>query len=355
MILINFVPMLRKTLLFAMIAAVSLQSAVGRRRVPTEKQKSAYLMVYHKDADHGLHMAVSYDGYTFKAVNSDRPVIGGDTIAMQHGIRDPHIFRGPDGSFCLAMTDLHVFGKRDGFRSTQWEREEKDFGWGNNRGLVLMKSSDLKHWTRTNIDFTKLRGLENAGCIWAPETVWDEERGLYMVHFTTRFGSGPNVIYYVYLNEDFNRLMSEPKLLFEAPDRKYSVIDSDIIEVGGKYHLFYVSHENTATIKHATADKLTGPYVMDENYFDGEKRGHEAPNCWKRFGTDTWVVMHDNYRINPHNFGFTETTDFVNYVPAGRFDEGKMKRVGFSEQKHGSVIAITPKEARRLENFFSGK
>ncbi|MBQ3845642.1 MAG: hypothetical protein II817_11835, partial [Bacteroidales bacterium] len=51
-------------------------------------KKSAYLMVYHKDADHGLHMALSRDGYNWKALNDDKPIIGGDTIAQQHGIRD---------------------------------------------------------------------------------------------------------------------------------------------------------------------------------------------------------------------------------------------------------------------------
>lgn len=59
-------------------------------------------------------MAVSYDGYEFTAVNDGQPVILGYTIVEQRSIRDPHIFRGPDGAFYLAMTDLHIFGQRDG-------------------------------------------------------------------------------------------------------------------------------------------------------------------------------------------------------------------------------------------------
>lgn len=331
-----------------MAMAVAMPSFAKHPKVPREKDMSAYLMVYHKDADHGLHMAVSYDGYTFKAVNADRPVIGGDTIAMQHGIRDPHIFRGPDGGFYMAMTDLNIFGKRDGFRTTEWERDGKKYGWGNNRGLVLMKSFDLCHWTRANIDFTRLPGFGELGCVWAPEIVFDAKTQQIMVHFTTRFGTEKDMIYYVYVNDDFNALTSEPKPLFSAPDHKYAVIDSDIIEHDGVFHLFYVSHESTATIKHATSKSITGPYVMDNNYYDGERLGHEAPNCWKRHGEQRWVVMHDNYRIKPNNFGFTETTDFVHYTPIGRFDEGVMKREGFAEQKHGSVIPITKKEAKRL-------
>ncbi len=80
-----------------------------RNAVPQEKDMSAYLMVFHKDEDHGLHMAISPDGYTFTALNEGKPVIAGDTIAEQKGIRDPHIFRGPDGAFYLSMTDLHIY------------------------------------------------------------------------------------------------------------------------------------------------------------------------------------------------------------------------------------------------------
>ena len=156
-------------------------------------------------------MAISYDGYEFIALNEDKPLIAGDTIAMQKGIRDPHIFRGPDGAFYLAMTDLHVFGVRDGYRTTEWERD------------------------------------------------------------------GRNMIYYVYMNDDFTQMEGEPKLLFEAPEGKYNVIDSDIMYHDGTYHLYYVSHEGGATVKHATAADIKGPYTMDENYYDGVRQGHEPP------------------------------------------------------------------------------
>ena len=321
-----------------------------------EEKMGAYLMVYHKDADHGLHMAISYDGLEFITLNNDAPLIAGDTIAEQKGIRDPHIFRGPDGTFYLAMTDLHVFGIRDGIRKTQWERDGKKYGWGNNRGLVLMRSTDLKTWTRTNLDFQKLGGeWSEVGCVWAPETCYDYEKGKLFVHFTTRTGNGHNRIYYVYMNDEFTHMESEPKLLFEAPEGKYNVIDSDIMYHNGTYHLHYVSHEKGATIKHATAADIKGPYTIDNYYYDGVRESHEAPNCWKRIGEDTWVVMHDNFHAHPHNFGFTETKDFIHYTPIGSFGAGKMTRVGFSEQKHGAVIHITQKEAKMLEKYWNKK
>ena len=347
-----------KRVLLSMMLLLGL-SMTTNAQVPKEKDYAGYLMVYHKDPDHGLHMAVSRDGYTWTALNDDKAIIGGDTIAEQHGIRDPHIFRGPDGGFYLSMTDLHVFGQRAGYRDTQWERDGDLYGWGNNRGLVLMKSFDLIHWTRTNIDFSKLPDQEDmkwseVGCVWAPETVYDEEEGKLMIHFTTREGNGKNIIYYVYVNEDYNALISQPKLLAEAPERAYNIIDSDIIKVGETYHLFYVSHEGGATPKHAASQKITGPYTFDNYYYDGERQGHEAPNCWKRLGSDTYVLMYDNFRQRPMNFGFVETKDFFTYHPIGYFDAPgcPMKRTNFIEQKHGAVTYITEEELKRLEEFW---
>ncbi len=325
-----------------------------------EAKMGGYLMVYHKDQDHGLHMAVSYDGYNWVGLNNDKPIIGGDTIAMQKGIRDPHVFRAPNGDFYLAMTDLHVYGRRAGFRTTQWERDGDKYGWGNNRGLVLMKSHDLINWTRTNIDFTTLGVVDGIdwgemGCAWAPETVWDYEKGNLLVHFTTRFGNAPNQIYYIYMNDDFTEMLSTPKLLFEAPGKKYNVIDSDIIKVGDTYHLFFVSHEHSATPRHAYSKNITGPYTIDDTYHDGERQGHEAPNCWKRIGEEKYVVMFDNFNRHPMNFGFMETTDFFTYHSLGYFGEGKMQRSGFEEQKHGAVIWLTKKEVKKLLKAYPSK
>ena len=343
-----------KRLLLILLTLSMLGSAEAQKKhpkAPEEKDLVAYLMVYHLDADHSLHMAVSHDGYTFTALRDNKPIFAGDTIAEQKGIRDPHIFRGPDGGFYIAMTDLHIFAQRAGYRTTQWERD--GYGWGNNRGLVLMKSFDLIHWTRANIDFTKISPeFADVGCVWAPEMIYDEQRQSIMIYYTTRYGSGTEMLYYVYVNNDFNKLTSIPQCLFHAPDYAYTVIDGDICKSNGKYHLHYVSHEGQATVKHAVSDYLTHGYELDENYNDGETVVHEAPNTWRRIGTDTWVVMYDAYGARPSNFGFTETKDFVHYTPLGRFNEGVMKTTNFASPKHGAVVAITQKELDTLEQFY---
>ena len=258
-----------------------------KNAVPQEKDMSAYLMVFHKDETHGLYMAVSRDGYTFTAMNDGEPVIAGDTIAYQRGIRDPHIYRGPDGAFYLAMTDLHVFAKRDGYRETEWERDRNMYGWGNNYGLVLMKSWDLVNWKRANIRFDKLTaGLSEIGCAWAPEVTYDEKKGKLMIYYTMRFRNEANKLYYVYVNDDFDTIESLPQILFEYPNEGVSAIDGDITKVGDKYHLFYVAHDGPAGIKQAVSDRANCDYYYDPRWYVFEPKSGESPSVLKRFGED---------------------------------------------------------------------
>ena len=110
-----------------------------------EQDLAGYVMVYFKDRTHSAYLAVSRDGTTFTDVNGGEPVFDGELLAEQKGVRVTYLARGPDGAFYLAMTDLHIFGQKAGFRDTPWQRPEAEHGWGNNRALVLMKSWDLIH------------------------------------------------------------------------------------------------------------------------------------------------------------------------------------------------------------------
>ncbi len=326
------------------------------KQQPSEEEMCAYLFTFFNDPTHSLFMAISYDGYTFTAVNNGEPIIAGDSIADQRGIRDPHIYRAPNGRFYIAMTDLHVFGKQRGLRTTQWERPDK-YGWGNNRGLVLMASEDLIHWTHheARIDQLFPEQFGELGCAWAPQTIWDPAVGRPMVYFTIRqHPGGRTKMYYSYADEAFTTLETEPRLLFEYPDEKIQVLDADIcLMPDGRYFMTYVAQENPGGIKYMISDRINHFDDYHAEQIDAEERGCEAPNVWKRIGEDKWVVMYDIYSVNPHNFGFVETTDFKTFTPLGRFNEGVMKATNFSLPKHGSVIHITKAEAQRLENYWN--
>lgn len=338
------------TFCFALIFFIPGVYAQKKNRVPKEKDMAAYLMVYFKDDTHGLYFALSKDGHTFTDVNNAKPIIAGDTIAEQKGIRDPYIYRNPEnGWFYMALTDLHIYGQNAGHRTTQWERDAKQYGWGNNRGLVLMKSPDLVHWSHTVLRVDKaFPELADIGCAWAPEMVYDEVQKKTMLYFTMHFGNGKNKVYYAYMDKDFTKLETLPKVIFDYPKAGAEYIDADITKIGDKFHMFYCSHDGGAHIEQAVSDSIHSGYVYNATRIDPERRGCEAPTIYQLIGQNKWILIYDIYSIKPQNFGFSETTDFVHFTDLGHFNEGVMKTTNFSIPKHPAVIQITKKEAQQI-------
>lgn len=317
---------------------------------------NAYLFVFHQDPTSSLYMATSIDGYTFTALNNAQPVMSGDTLATQHGIRDPHIYQGPDGAFYLAMTDLNLRGKEMGFRDTKWERDEDKYGWGNNHGFILMKSYDLINWTKSVAHIDKIFPGLDVGCAWAPETIYDPEAKKMMIYFTMRLGNGKTKLYYSYTDDDFTTLVTKPKELFKYPNSKVQILDADISRMpDGRYCLMYVAQEQPGGIKMAFSDKINRGYKYSDQWADTEPGACEAPNVWKRHGEDKWVLMYDIFSVNPHNFGFAETADFKIFKDLGHFNEGLMKTTNFTSPKHGAIISITREQADRLEKYWADK
>ena len=126
-------------------------------------------------------------------------------------------------------------------------------------------------------------------------------------------------------------------------------IDGDITMVGDKFHLYYVSN---AKILHAVSDKINTGYVSEPDKINPDKENTEAPNLFKRLGTDTWVLMYDVYGARPNNMGFSETKDFVTYKHLGRFNEGVMKGTNFERPKHGAVTYMTLDELKVVKEHW---
>src|SRR5688500_5557915 len=91
------------------------------------KTYSGYLFAYftgNDKEDESIHFAISKDGYSYRALNGNQPVISSAVISSTGGVRDPHILRGHDGkTFYMVVTDM-VSAK----------------GWNSNRAMVLLKS-----------------------------------------------------------------------------------------------------------------------------------------------------------------------------------------------------------------------
>jgi hypothetical protein len=222
----------------------------------------------------------------------------------------------------------------------------------------MMKSFDLVHWTCSDFRIDKaFPELAEIGCSWAPAMIFDEAKGKMMISFTMKIGRGVDHIYWAYTDDAFTKMETKPEILFQFSEPngpladnvrdRLHVIDSDITKVGDKFHLFYSSKESgTPGIEHSVSDKINGGYPVTQKRVDPETISCEAPNLFKRLGTNTYVLMYDAYGAG--NMGFSETTDFVTFKNLGRFNQGVMKTTNFTAPKHGAVTYLTLAELKAL-------
>ncbi|HRZ96007.1 MAG TPA: family 43 glycosylhydrolase [Paludibacter sp.] len=290
---------------------------------------SAYLFVYftgNRVEEEQICFALSYDGYNYKALNGGKPVINSKDISLTGGVRDPHILRAEDGkTFYMVVTDM-----------------TSNKGWDSNRGMVLLKSTDLTNWTSTAINIpTVFPEFADIDRVWAPQTIYDPEAGKYMVYFSMkRKGPGNfDIIYYAYANKDFTALETAPKQLFYHPEGK-SCIDGDIVFNKDKYHMFFKTEGHGNGIKKAIVDKLTGKWEMIDKYYQQTTKAVEGAGVFKLNNSDEWILMYDVYSSGYYEF--TKSTDLENFS----LIQDKIS-MNF-HPRHGTVLPISDKEADRL-------
>ena len=159
-----------KFILAAFMAVFTVTSASAAR-----DEMVAYLFTYFNSnapEDEQICYAISDDGYNYTPLNGGAPVIESDTIALTQCVRDPHILRCEDGkTFYMVATDMR-----------------SSLGWASNRGMVMLKSTDLIHWQHSTVNFPTryTKTWKNVIRVWAPETIYDHQAGKYMVFYSLR-------------------------------------------------------------------------------------------------------------------------------------------------------------------------
>ena len=301
-----------------------------------QTDKVAYLFTYftgNAPEQEQICYALSDDGYNWTPLNNGRPVIASDTIAFTGCVRDPHILRCEDGkTFYMVATDM-----------------KSNLGWSSNRGMVLMKSTDLIHWEHTVIHFpTKFANTwRNVQRVWAPETVYDTHSGKYVVFYsllstTNRYDK----IYYSYANADFTDI-TEPQLLFD--DGK-AAIDGDIVynKADGLFHLFYKSEAGggifqatTRSILPEAGQKPGEQWTKLPSRVEVSRTAVEGVGVCQAIDGKSWIVMYDCYTAGHYQFCTSQDLNTFKFVQ-------DTKTQGVFTPRHGTMIPITQAEKDRL-------
>ncbi|RZL18849.1 MAG: arabinosidase [Pedobacter sp.] len=295
--------------------------------IAQKSKNTAYLFTYftgNSGSEESIRFALSNDGYTYKALNGNEPVIDSKKISSTGGVRDPHILRGADGkTFYMVVTDMVA-----------------DKGWDSNRAMVLLKSKDLINWTSSIVNIQKrFSNQENLLRVWAPQTIYDPSAKKYMVYWSMKHGNDPDKIYWAYANKNFTDLETEPKQLFFSPTNG-ACIDGDIIFNQGKYHLFFKTEGEGLGIRVATSDKLKEGYVLRDGSVQQTKDPVEGAGVFKLNNGEGFILMYDLYTKGKYQF--TKTKDLKNFVVVD--NDVKMD----FHPRHGTVLPITSAEAARL-------
>ena len=311
--------------LFMMVAAIP--SAFAQKG---KNEMVAYLFTYfngNSPKQEQICYALSDDGYNYTPLNGGEPVIKSDTIALTQCVRDPHILRCEDGkTFYMVVTDMR-----------------SELGWSSNRGMVLLKSTDLINWEHHTINFPTryTKTWHNVIRVWAPETIYDHRAKKYMVFYSLRTSDRDSYdkIYYQYANKDFTDLEGEPKWLFDAGN---ATIDGDIVynEADKLYHLFY-KQEAGRGIYQAVAKQLTDKWEMISGNVEQTKESVEGVGVCKTIDGTSWIVLYDCYGNGHYQFCRSEDLKTFHFVQ-------NTATQGIFTPRHGTIIPITQAEKERL-------
>ena len=111
------------------------------------------------------------DGLHWKDLHAGQPVLRSSLGEM--GVRDPFIVRSPkEGKFYLMATDLRIASGK-GWAAAAHE---------GSRDMIVRESDDLVRWSSP---WAVTVGVPEAGCVWAPEAVYDKEADKFLVFWAS--------------------------------------------------------------------------------------------------------------------------------------------------------------------------
>lgn len=138
---------------------------------------------------------------------------------------------------------------------------------------------------------------EDAGCTWAPEAVYDEDRRDYLVFWasTTRRDNFAKQRIWAARTKDF-KTFSQPFIYIEKPAH---VIDTTLVRDGTNYYRF-TKDEKFKAVTMEVSEKLPGPWREVPKFSLAQLRDYEGPECYlvepaSAGKPPTWCLILDYY------------------------------------------------------------
>ncbi len=293
----------------------------------SESDYKGYFFTYftgtsRSDAEQ-IYFASSKDGLHWNELNENNPVM--TSTVGDKGVRDPYILRSPEGDkFYMVATDLRIANGKG------WENA----GTYGSKSVVIWESNDLVNWSKERL--VKV-SRDDAGCTWAPEIVFDDKTGEYVMFWASRIGADNFSKFRIYTakTRDFYTF-TEPKLYI---DRSNDVIDTTIIKHAGTYYRFSKDEVNKNILIDKCDQLLNKNFTSLPSSSVGSQNGVEGPAIFKFNGQNKWCLLLDYYGGG-------------GYYPMVSTDitSGVFTRLNTSEYKlpsgprHGTVMQITQSE-----------
>ena len=143
------------TISFALVLIIALLSCSH------DESNDVFLFSYFKgNGEDGLHLAYSYDGLIWKALNNDQSFLKPE-VGKAKLMRDPCIVRSPDNIFHMVWTA----------------------GWWEN-GIGMAHSKNLIEWSEQQLIPVMKHEPDAVNC-WAPEIFYDEMIKQYIIYWST--------------------------------------------------------------------------------------------------------------------------------------------------------------------------
>lgn len=303
-------------------------------------KKAGYLFVYFRGEEENgeqVHFAISRDGLHWEDLNRGNPVLL--SCVGEKGVRDPFIIRSPiEKKYYIIATDLRIANNK-GWHAAQYK---------GSKNIIVWESKDLLHWSKERICEV---GFPEAGCVWAPEAIYDEDKNAFLVYWASMvMEKGETVAkqrIYASYTEDFIHFTKPEKYL----ERENHVIDTTIIKEGSYYYRFS-KDETTKNIRidRNTSLERSGFIEVPAPMLNG-LAGVEGPAVFKFEDREEWCLLVDQYATEGGYLPFV-----TNDLASGEFRILNPEEYSLGiKKRHGSVLKLTEKEYEELEVAWGAK